>query len=327
MHRSGKAYFGTSLKWDADSPSQYAQRLGRMPTVFNYFATVSANGIDHQDWVDAAVESVRGVGGTLLLTLEPWGGLGTVTNQSIASIVAYLDKTNGRGVPVLLRFAHEMNSKWYPWGQRPLEYRQVYERLSHAVKQGTLTTYMVWAPNVGQGYPYQAPRSVASAEDCTMDTNGDGIVDGRDDPYTPYFPGAEFVDWVGLDLYHLGDMANNANTAPGWGEFRNGIDRIYYGFAQQYSKPFGIFETASTYYPQAANANQLSQLDVKRPWWSQIFDADIPRSYPLFNLVCWFEETKVEAGAMRDFRLTADPAVVSAFRQDLPSWVLFADNA
>ncbi|KAL7748941.1 hypothetical protein RI367_005589 [Sorochytrium milnesiophthora] len=324
--RPGNTYFGTSLKWDSDSPAQYAARLDRTPAVFNYFARISSGGIEHTEWVDGAVSGVKEVGATLLLTLEPWDGLEAVTDQAIAATVTYINSINQRGVPVLLRFAHEMNGGWYPWAQKPVQYRETFQRLARAIKQGTTNTFMVWVPNEGQGYPFKAPIAVSSAEDRAMDTNGDGTVDGRDDPYTPYFPGAEYVDWVGLDLYHLGDMANNANSAPALGEFRNGISDFYDAFAHAHNKPFGLFETASTYYPQAANANQLSQLDVKRPWWSQIFDADIPRSYPLFNLVCWFEEAKVEAGAMRDFRLTADQSVLAALKTDLPSWVRFAES-
>ena len=34
---------------------------------------------------------------------------------------------------------------------------------------------------------------------------------GRDDPYAPYWPGADAVDWVGMSLYHWG-------SAHPWGE-------------------------------------------------------------------------------------------------------------
>ena len=53
-----------------------------------------------------------------------------------------------------------------------------------------------------------------------MDTNKNGVVDTGDgklaevlffskpyfiaDPYGPYYPGDEWVDWVGMSIYHFG---------------------------------------------------------------------------------------------------------------------------
>jgi hypothetical protein len=34
-----------------------------------------------------------------------------------------------------------------------------------------------------------------------MDTNGDGVLDNSDDPFTPYYPGDDMVDWVGISVY------------------------------------------------------------------------------------------------------------------------------
>jgi hypothetical protein len=29
-------------------------------------------------------------------------------------------------------------------------------------------------------------------------------VGDKDDPYTPYWPGDEWVDWIGMSLFHFG---------------------------------------------------------------------------------------------------------------------------
>ena len=63
---------------------------------------------------------------------------------------------------------------------------------------------MIWAPNSGNGYPFVGgPHSIninSSEYDSTLDTNGDGKFDHDDDPYTPYYPGDEYVDWVGQSV-------------------------------------------------------------------------------------------------------------------------------
>ena len=56
----------------------------------------------------------------------------------------------------------------------------------------------MWAPNTGQGYPYQGYGLITTttADIAILDINGDGKVNEGDDPYSPYYPGDDYVDWV-----------------------------------------------------------------------------------------------------------------------------------
>lgn len=64
---------------------------------------------------------------------------------------------------------------------------------------------MVWAPNTGVGYPFRGAGKYFPSADSEqykqMDTNGDGALDANDDPFAPYYPGDDVVDWVGISLY------------------------------------------------------------------------------------------------------------------------------
>lgn len=40
-----------------------------------------------------------------------------------------------------------------------------------------------------------------------MDTNSDGKVDMWDDMYTPFYPGDDWVDWVGMSIFHFGQVS------------------------------------------------------------------------------------------------------------------------
>ena len=63
---------------------------------------------------------------------------------------------------------------------------------------------MVWAPNTGLGYPYGssfANLGTTAADRLLLDTNRDNVLSELDDPYLPYYPGDDFVDWVGLSSY------------------------------------------------------------------------------------------------------------------------------
>lgn len=52
-----------------------------------------------------------------------------------------------------MRFAHEMNGVWFPWAQRPTEYRASFAAVSGWFRAGSCGAMMVWAPN------WRAPQS------------------------------------------------------------------------------------------------------------------------------------------------------------------------
>ena len=59
---------------------------------------------------------------------------------------------------------------------------------------------MVWTPYVGYDYPNigGVVNNLQNNIPATLDTNGNGLLEPADDPYGPYYPGDEYVDWVGL---------------------------------------------------------------------------------------------------------------------------------
>ena len=60
-----------------------------------------------------------------------------------------------------------------------------------AVRAQAPNTAFVWSPNVrGTGGFALAPWVVPNGLDFNlMDTNHDGVVNGTDDPYSPFYPG------------------------------------------------------------------------------------------------------------------------------------------
>lgn len=88
-----------------------------------------------------------------------------------------------------------------------------------AVRNATLahptSVAFLWSPNDGSGYPYSGygivslPTAASNPTDfAALDTNKDGVINNQDDPYTPYYPGDQYVDWVGMSIYHY------SNTYP-----------------------------------------------------------------------------------------------------------------
>ncbi|KAL7747144.1 hypothetical protein RI367_007504 [Sorochytrium milnesiophthora] len=333
---SPRALYATFIDWSSDTPAQFNARLGTRTACFHYFCALTTAGVDADDAVVAAAQQSRDAGAAFLLTVEPWTtSLDAVDGAMLDSLLALLRRlVRQLNVCVLLRFAHEMNGSWYPWGRKPLQYVRCFRRVATAVKQAMPQVVLVWSVNGGVGYPFSAPiRLTANSTDDAraMDTNGDGWIDHKDDPYTPYWPGEEYVDWIGVDIYHFGDMDNACNAVAGKKQFATLMTgspfRLYDMFAKRYNKPFAITETGASYYPED-KTSRVSELDVKRSWWTQLTDTRIKATYPLLAMVCWFEIAKREdSGAhknvLRDFRLTHDPAMARQFCSAQPPWMVF----
>src|ERR671938_1847631 len=170
-----------------------------------------------------------------LLTIEPTLGLSAVTRVMAEDLADRLASYNARGLPIIVRFAHEMNGSWYPWAQQPEAYVAAFRLIADAVHERAPQTAMLWAPNYGAGYPFQGGRfevQPGTADFRTLDTNHDGLLDERDDMYAPYYPGDDAVDWVGMTLYHWGDAWPwGKNVIPEPGKFVAQLTGTYSGAA------------------------------------------------------------------------------------------------
>jgi hypothetical protein len=333
---------GANVDWGTQSLAEYGTALGHRPAVAVSFTGLPLTPADDEN-VAGAVDQVRADGGVLLLTLEPDGGLATVTDAVAEDLAQRLDGWNRSGVPVVVRFAHEMNGSWYAWGQQPSAYVAAFRRVAAAVHEDAPGSAMMWAPNYGGGYPFTGGphlAAAASADAAALDTDSSGGVTALDDPYAPYWPGADAVDWVGMSLYHWGDRAPwGENEVPEAGKLvaeltgeyvgLGGDDRavpdFYSVYGVGYDKPVAVPETAALYVPGAGGA---AELPVKQGWWRQVLDPGLHQALPRLAMVNWFEWHKKESevDAEVDWRATADPALRSAYAADLPSWARWAGD-
>lgn len=312
-------------------------RLGFAPAVYVQFFHFEMTAVIRRELTNflAQVAEVQAIA---LLTLEPWNGLETVTQKSCREIAQICANAEAQGIGgIIIRFAHEMNGNWYAWGQQPFLYKEKFRLLAQSIHSMTTRSAMLWAPNYGVGYPFERLVPPPGSSDyLALDTNKDGQITTRDDPYEPYYPGDDVVDWVGMTLYHWGRQfpwGENEMPEPGslagalTGTFQGSVPNFYARYCQAGGKPFAIAETAAFYNTQAPGP---AELDLKQAWWRQIFNT-IPR-FPMVKCVNWFDEFKPEPIAnndLIDWRITSDPAIRTAFLQDLHNggqFLLTADD-
>lgn len=336
-------FVGMNLDWGNDTAATVSQRLGRTPEVWVQFVAFPLDEAARTT-LEQFVAQVAALHGMALITLEPNAGLASVTDAAIAEFAALLRTYAHRGVPSFVRFAHEMNGSWYAWGQQPSAYVSTFRRVAAAVHAATSYAAMIWAPNYGAGYPFSGRRYEArpgAPDFAELDTNHDGRLSAADDPYAPYYPGDDAVDWVGMSLYHWGNTYPwGENEVPEDGAFAARLTGTYAGlngdesatpnfyadFVVAHHKPLAITETAALYAPSRGGP---SETDVKTAWFRQVFAPAIHARFPRLRMINWFEWRKQEAevNGIVDWRISANPALGRSLLDGVSSgWLRFAPS-
>ncbi|GAA1895362.1 glycoside hydrolase family 26 protein [Asanoa iriomotensis] len=175
--------FGVMLKDRTEQAvDDIEQAVDCRPTLLKVFSSVE-NGI--------STKTLDEVPGVPLLSIEPWSSGGD-ENQPDWKLAHTIDGTwdeqyadiakavVGYRKPILLRWAHEMNGHWYPWGtengNKKGEYVKAYQ---HVVKlfrdMGATNALWVWSPNIIRGASSKTIKE--------------------------FWPGEDYVDVVGLTGY------------------------------------------------------------------------------------------------------------------------------
>lgn len=230
-------------------------------------------------WTDpfplAEVEKIYQNGSIPLLTWEPWitdpaGALDAISRGKYEAYVRdFIQALKDWGKPIFLRFAHEMNGNWYPWDgdhngkkQGPEKYKQAWCYMYNVKEQlGAANAQLVWSPN-----NYSKPMELWN-------------------DLKNYYPGDQYVDWLGMDGYNWGGGS--------WYCFDLVLGNTYAQLTALTSKPIMIGEFGC-----AANGGS------KAAWIKEALHR-IKTVYPQIKAFCWFNVDKE-----RDWRIDE-----TAFRQ------------
>jgi hypothetical protein len=120
-----KFIFGFSIDWSKDTPTSLGDRLGKRPLIFNVFVKISKTEIP-KDAIYYHCKQTASAGAILELTVDPSDKLEQIPIKIYHDLAVSMRQCNVElGVPVLLRFGHEMNGGWMEYGNSPIEYIDV----------------------------------------------------------------------------------------------------------------------------------------------------------------------------------------------------------
>ncbi len=174
----------------------------------------------------------------------------------------------------MISFGQEMNGTWYPVGRRPCRSESVQSRpgdIFVSLFRAAGARNVTWLWDVNCNYTHKFPVS-------------------------PWWPGAKYVSWVGIDCYFIypNDTFNDL--------FASTIRAV----RRLTSDPVIIGETAVT--PKGDESAKIGT----------IF-ADVCQ-YGLYGMV-WFDQDQNDGLLHQDWRLEDHPAALAAFSKDATSYL------
>ena len=195
------------------------------------------------------------------------------------------------GHPIMLRFAHEMNGTWYPWGtgfnkkgerqngNDPAAYVAMWRHVWGIFKSvGASNAYWVWSTNL-------------------LFLNAQNSLAQQQADFAALYPGDEYVDWIGLDGYNNGTKAK-------WKSFSELFGDSYKTITALTQKPFTLAEFGCSEKGAPAGTS-------KAAWIKQAYEVEIP-AMPRILLVNWFDRDKTKQGET-DWRFNSSPEALSAY--------------
>jgi hypothetical protein len=190
------------------------------------------------------------------------------------------------GIPIFLRFASEMNGDWVPWFGPPSLYKEKWKLMHRIMKEEAPNVAMVWCPNWRPDIPGDSLKAIM-----------------------PYYPGDEYVDWVGVNFYMWGPYYDSVMNET----YINTLHKLKSVYDKFPNKPIMICEwgAASKEYrgapplPKNTAAYAIGHIQ-------QLYNS-LKTQFPRVKGIFYFDWDS-NAINKSDFSLTNDTTVLNTYR-------------
>jgi hypothetical protein len=241
--------------------ARFASATGVQPRIALYYSSW------HESFRAGFAKTARDHGAYAFVQMQPNG----VRLASVAAggsdgyLRSFAQAVRAFGHPVIVSFGHEMNGGWYSWGvghESPTDFTSAWRHVVEVFREESATNVTwVWTVN---------SKNAASS------------------PLAQWWPGAAWVDWVGIDGYYY----RSSDT------FDTVIGSTLAEIRAFSAAPVLISEVAV-----GVTANRSEQITA-------LFAG--ARADKVTGLV-WFDQTQHNGVFHQDWRLENDPAALAAF--------------
>lgn len=221
-----------------------------------------------------------------------------------AYIDQWADAARNYGKPMLVAWGVEMNGTWFPWSG-------VYYGGSRVIGRKDGQPLHAGPELVKQAYRYVVDRVRARKADNILwgfQANHYTMPHAPWNMMANYYPGAEYVDWLGLSVY--GKMLKSED----WNSFDHVMDAPYQEICQlDPQKPVILAEWGVGEFPPANKAEFLTKAF-----------ADLQTKYPRVKAaVYWHERWENKDGSYSNLRVNSSPEALDAYRGGVaaPYWI------
>ena len=105
------AYVGVALDFNQyPGIANYSAAAGWNPASYNLYVNFPLGESD-KGLLNFVLPQIAGLNAIALITVEPWGGLDSCTEQAAADLADLVHQYELQGLTVIIRFAHEMNGR------------------------------------------------------------------------------------------------------------------------------------------------------------------------------------------------------------------------
>ncbi|NUN07867.1 MAG: T9SS type A sorting domain-containing protein [Ignavibacteriaceae bacterium] len=225
-------------------------------------------------------------GNIVQIAFEPNNGLDEVIDGDY--IREWARAARRTGAMIFLRWACEMNGSWVAWYGNPEKYKEKFRLMHHIMKEEAPNVAMVWAPNDVPNDPLNPPNYVHS-----------------------YYPGDEYVDWVGIDFYGVYFHTNGAPERKPPGEK---LKIVYDVYASR--KPIIICEWAAAHYTNRVTP-AVSCSTYCTEQMDSLYGISASR-FPRLKSINWFSMNSLTQNGC-NFTLTENPVVLNHYKSVISS--------
>ena len=226
------------------------------------------------------------------IAFEPNRGIQYVLDDEYLTQIARDMKDTG--AKIFLRFGSEMNGAWVDYGKDPKVYREKFRLVSKIMKREAPNVAMVWCP-------YTTPTN----------------------PIPSLYPGDEYVDWVGVNMYSVTFFDQDRNKPASHIHPTEMLDYVYNRYSKR--KPIMIGEYGTTHY------SALEQKSVPEFARRNIFAlyAALPRKYPRVKAISYFNGNNLELSHRlnNNYAITQNLKVLQAYKQMVDADYFLKDSS